>query len=337
MSGVDVLSKLKLGDEASAALKSSKIEALTQYITMFNNKNPDKKISLIGTLTARYGDDKVAKALVAVEKDGAAPKVMELAKKLRADQLSAWLDGGKSVDDVFLLLKVHAYGPGALGSRKLDILDDYIVKVNKYNIVSHVKAVQLKNLRQWQGNNLEPAAVMKLLNLDGNVKNAVKSIELRRLDDYITEFNVNNPSSQATLLGTLTAKYGETNVAKAIVSAVRDDNMLATRLQKQQLDGWLQKDKSVDEVSMHLKLNDPKTAVLSRNVETLDKYITLYNGKKKTQKTLVEPFLKAFGEPRLDTMLSKIPANSKETNAANLLTQFRFWQFKHPRLRRNVL
>ncbi|KAI9992044.1 hypothetical protein PInf_017424 [Phytophthora infestans] len=220
---------------------------------MFNNKNPDKKISLIGTLTARYGDDKVAKALVAVEKDGAAPKVMELAKKLRADQLSAWLDG-------------------------------------EYNIVSHVKAVQLKNLRQWQGNNLEPAAVMKLLNLDGNVKNAVKSIELRRLDDYITEFNVNNPSSQATLLGTLTAKYGETNVAKAIVSAVRDDNMLATRLQKQQLDGWLQKDKSVDEVSMHLKLNDPKTAVLSRNVETLDKYITLYNGKKKTQKTLVEPF-----------------------------------------------
>ncbi|KAG2809188.1 hypothetical protein PC119_g19314 [Phytophthora cactorum] len=75
---------------------------------MFNKESPDKTISLIGTLSARYGDDAVANALVSVEmRASSTPQVTALAKQLRAEQLSAWLDSGKSVDDVFELLKLR--------------------------------------------------------------------------------------------------------------------------------------------------------------------------------------------------------------------------------------
>ncbi|KAI9992036.1 hypothetical protein PInf_017416 [Phytophthora infestans] len=278
------------------------METLHQYITKFNKKNPDKAISLVGTLTTRYGDDALARALVKVPTQGqSSAEVVTLAKKLRAEQLSAWMDGGKFVDTVFSLLKLREDGHMALTSRKLEVLDDYIVKINsekngqetllktltkefggesnlrrildgaQYNAFTHAKAVELKKLKQWQGENLDPASVMKLLNLDNDVGKALKSTELRRLDEYIINFNLKNGNNQATLLGTLTKKYGDSDVAKAIVSAVKDDNMLAKRLQNQQLEGWLKKDMSVDQVFNVLDLKSAGIgAVISRNVDTLD-------------------------------------------------------------------
>ncbi|KAI9992034.1 hypothetical protein PInf_017414 [Phytophthora infestans] len=240
------------------------MKTLNTYVT----KNPDKTISLVGTLTTRYGDDGLARALVKVQTHAdSSAEAVALAKKLRAEQLSAWLDGGKSIDDAFALLKLRGDGYLALTSRKLDVLDDYIVKINsekngqetllktltkgfggednlkkildraQYNQYTHAKAIELKKLREWQGDNLDPASVMKLLNLDSDVGKALKSTELRRLDEYIIDFNLKIGNNQATLLGTLTKKYGESDVAKAIVSAVKDDNMLAKRLQNQQLEG----------------------------------------------------------------------------------------------------
>ncbi|KAG2766278.1 hypothetical protein PC129_g15446 [Phytophthora cactorum] len=81
-------------------------------------------------------------------------------------------------------------------------------------------AMELEKFRRWQQQKLEPANVVKLLNLDDNVGNAVKSRMLRRFDEYIIEFNKVNLNRQETLIGVLTPKYGEAGVAKALVSAV---------------------------------------------------------------------------------------------------------------------
>ncbi|KAG3138705.1 hypothetical protein PI126_g16788 [Phytophthora idaei] len=351
-SGVDVLNKLRFGDDAAAALETPKLDALNKYIAMFNKENPDKKISLIGTLTARYGDDAMAKALVSAEKKvDSAPQVAELAKRLRAEQLSAWLDGGKSVDDVFNLLKLHTDQYNALISRKLEVLDDYIVKFNseknghetlletlttgvggEHNLKKLLKAakrdpraapmaVELENFRQWQQQKMEPANVVKLLNLGGNVGNAVKSRTLRRFDEYIIEFNKVNLNRQETLIGVLTSKYGEAEVAKALVSAVKDKDMFVMRLQKQQLEGWLHSEKSVYDVYMLLKFKDDATAVVTRNVETLDNYIKLYNKAKLAEETLVGVFVKAFGETRLGNLLKRVPDSDK--NSEKLRAQFK--------------
>ncbi|ETK96754.1 hypothetical protein L915_00605 [Phytophthora nicotianae] len=354
--GVDVLNSLKFGDDVAVALKSSKMNTLKKYIAMFNEKYPDNTISLIGVFTARYGDDAVAKALVSAERHAdSAPDVAELAKKLRAEQTSAWLEGGKSVVDVFNSLKLQDDEFVALVSRKLEVLDDYIVKFNseknghetllralttgfggdddfrliltkaKHVPATRAKAIELENLRRWQQEQLEPKRVMKLLSLGDDVENALKSIKLRRLDEYIIEFNRMNPSKQQTLLGVLTKQYGEAGVAKAIVSAVKEENMLAVRLQKQQLEGWLHSEKSVDDVFklLEFKKND-LSSIVSRRVETLDKYIMLYNREKSAKETLVGVFVKAFGETQLKNMLERIPATNERSE--KLRRQFIEWK-----------
>ncbi|KAF1789819.1 hypothetical protein GQ600_15216 [Phytophthora cactorum] len=243
--GVEVLNSLKLGDDVADALKNSKLGSLNKYIAMLNEKTPDKTITLIGTLSARYG--------------------------LRSQQLNAWLDNGKSVDDVFKLLKL--------------VLDDYIVKFNRENpghettllktltkgfggegalvpiltaakhdmrTVTKAKELEKGLLRQWRHENLEPASVMKLLKLDDDVNGVLKSRNLWTFEKYIAEFNKKNPENQVTLLGALTSKYEEGDVARAIVSGLKNENTaverVAARLQKEQLEGWLKRDESVNDV-----------------------------------------------------------------------------------------
>ncbi|KAG3142639.1 hypothetical protein PI126_g14967 [Phytophthora idaei] len=228
---------------------------------MFNQKTPDEAISLIGTFTARYGDDAVAKALVSAERRGGS-KVAELAKQLRAEQLSFWLDSGKSVDDVFKLLKLSSDGYKAIISRKMVVLDDYIAKFNnakrgqesllktlttgfggernfltilamaKTDEGAAMQARELMNglLKQWRRENVEPARIMKLLNLDNDVEKVLRSGNLGIFDKYIAMFNERNPHTPVSLLAALTSKYGEANLAEAIVSAAKRGDMLAARL-----------------------------------------------------------------------------------------------------------
>ncbi|KAG2804383.1 hypothetical protein PC111_g18278 [Phytophthora cactorum] len=144
-------------------------------------------------------------------------------------------------------------------------------------------AMELEKFRRWQQQKLEPANVVKLLNLDDNVGNAVKSRMLRRFDEYIIEFN-----------------------------------------KKQQLEGWLHSEKSVDDVFKLLEFKKDATAVVTRNMETLDNYIMLYNKAKSTEETLVGAFVKAFGETRLDNMLKSVPVWDKKS--AKLRAQFNQWK-----------
>ncbi|EEY56825.1 secreted RxLR effector peptide protein, putative [Phytophthora infestans T30-4] len=96
-SGDVVMNSLKFGDDAAAALEHSKMKTLNTYATKFNKENPDKTISLVGTLTTRYGDDGLARALVKVQTHAdSSAEAVALAKKLRAEQLSAWLESQRS-------------------------------------------------------------------------------------------------------------------------------------------------------------------------------------------------------------------------------------------------
>ncbi|KAG3068581.1 hypothetical protein PC121_g10170 [Phytophthora cactorum] len=306
---------------------------------MFNQKNPDEAISLIGTFTARYGDDAVAKALVSAERRGGS-KVAELAKQLRAEQLSFWLDSDKSVDDVFKLLKLSSDGYKALGSRKLIILDDYIKKF--YN-AKHVQETMLQTLtkgfggesnlvtilaiaqeyprtkrlaelfegellRQWRGENAKPIRVMELLLLDAGVETVLKCRNWDVLERYIPMFNDRNPDSKVTLLDMLTSKYGDAELATAIVSARKPENMemFEVKFYDQNLDGWLKNDKSVDDVFKLLKFKNDWTAFFSPHLNTLSDYIILYNHNKKGQETLVGALAKGFGETQLAEMLLRV-------------------------------
>ncbi|KAG6948394.1 hypothetical protein JG688_00015111, partial [Phytophthora aleatoria] len=324
---------------------------------------------LIGTLSARYGDDAVAKALVSAERRiDSAPQLAAHAAQLRSQQLNAWLDNGKSVDDVFKLLKLGDDGYQALASRKLTVLDDYIVKFNRENpghettllktltkgfggegalvpilaaakhdmrTVTKAKELEKGLLRQWRHENLEPASVMKLLKLDDDVNGVLKSRNLWTFEKYIAEFNKKNPENQVTLLGALTSKYEEGDVARAIVSGLKNENTaverVAARLQKEQLEGWLKRDESVNDVFKLLKFKDDGSVVISRNLETLEAYILLYNRAKQVDETLVGALAKGFGgESQLAEILMGARSfpylNGKAKTLQN--AQFKEWRDK---------
>ncbi|OWZ08908.1 RxLR effector protein [Phytophthora megakarya] len=199
--GADVLNKLKLGDDATTALSSSKLEALIKYVSMYNEKFSDKQ-TVLGILTTRFGDDAVAKALVSARTDShtqnpiftaylqqwlkasdamdamTSPKLnfftrymlhfndkfpddkitmigvltrrygddvvtrtlvnlkskedtMVFAKKLWADQQSSWLNSGKTIDDVFKILKLNDDVFWLFTAKKVQALDDYVKLYNR--------------------------------------------------------------------------------------------------------------------------------------------------------------------------------------------------------------
>ncbi|ETL82078.1 hypothetical protein L917_17695 [Phytophthora nicotianae] len=361
--GVGVLNSLKLGNDVVSALTRKKLTQLTTYIAMFNENNLDKTISLIGVLTARYGDDAVAKSLAYLEKYAESPQVVELAKQLRKDQLSSWLNDGKSVDHVFQLLKLGDEGVTVFANRKFTVLEDYITKFNSetnghatllntllkgfdgesnlVTILSHAKRdlateqlarkLEKELLGQWLQRDLEPEKVMMLLNLDNHVDVVLKSENLRTFEKYIAEFNGKNSNSQLSLLGMLTEKFGEVGVAKAIVSAKENSNSawVANKLQKQQLQGWLDNGMTVDDLFTHLKLKADDTAVFGRSLNTLDDYVKLYNTATAKKDTLMGVLLRGFGgESALANKLSQARVyTATHAKATKLLTmQFQKWK-----------
>ncbi|KUF89900.1 hypothetical protein AM588_10003287 [Phytophthora nicotianae] len=239
----------------------------------------------------------------------------DLVKQLRGEQLMDWLRTGKSVDDVFNLLKLKEDGYKLLHSRKLRALEDYITLYNREkstdetlvkvlatgfggdgNLVAlleqakkHVRSVYKASSldaalqTKWQSEKLPPMNVWSRLQFSDDVNEAISSGKLDMYYKYISE---NYRKSRGSVLERYIAKYGEVEVAKALVTAKGNDatRKLATRLQKQQLEGWLATKKFPDDVFVLLKIKDDGILFTrSRKLKTLTTYIKMYNTHKKTQ------------------------------------------------------
>ncbi|GMF42679.1 unnamed protein product [Phytophthora fragariaefolia] len=364
--GAQVLDKLKLGDDIATALENTKLNSLRAYAKMFNKKNSNSKISVIGILTARYGDDEVAKALVSAQKKAA---TTDTAKLLRSEQLDFWLTSDKSVVDVFKLLKLSDDGYEALTSRKLEVLEKYIEFFNQkksghetllgtfttgfggeeklvpiiyyamWDPRTQTKARELEAalLRRWRDENLQPDEVLKLLKLNGNMEHVLNSRRLGALVTYIPTYNNKNRDNQVSLLGVLMAHYSDDAVAKAIAAARRNlaTEEIAKKLQSQQLEGWLKSGKSADDVFVLLKLKeDGPAAIGSPKLDTLDEYIKLLNTQKSGEETVIKALVTGFGgESNLMSILTTAKANTQVAVKAEkletaLLTQWKNEKFQ---------
>ncbi|KAE9293991.1 hypothetical protein PF008_g24659 [Phytophthora fragariae] len=319
--GVQFLKELKLGDDIATALQSSKMDTLATYVNLFNKKHPDSKISVIRTLTAHYGDDAVARALVAATENG---NTVERVSQLRRDQL---VDCQNSVDDVFNLLKLRDNDYAALSTRKLEVLEDYIRFVNtktngqeslakaftagfggernvalilraaRTDTFARKKALELENslIKLWLSSGYKPERVLKTLRLDKDITRALKNVNLWTLGKYITAFNTNHPNNNMSVIGTLTAHYGDDAVSKALRTAKREPTTqrMAASLQGDQL-----------------------KAVASRRLETLDDYIKLVNSKTSGHTTLLQTLNRSYGESVLAEYLVLAKAYGRESARA---------------------
>ncbi|KAE9329249.1 hypothetical protein PR003_g15595 [Phytophthora rubi] len=76
----DMLDKLKLNTGVVNILENPTFKRLDDYVAMYKDAFPHSGVTMVGTLTARYGDDAVARALEAGKKSIATE---EMAKKLQ--------------------------------------------------------------------------------------------------------------------------------------------------------------------------------------------------------------------------------------------------------------
>ncbi|OWY96842.1 hypothetical protein PHMEG_00032785 [Phytophthora megakarya] len=92
---------------------------------MFNKKYPGNPVSLLETLVTRYGDVRLAQALVTAKQQG---RSMDIVEGLQSLQLKWWLNSQTSADDVFLRLNFKK--DGILSSPKIATMVNYIDQFN---------------------------------------------------------------------------------------------------------------------------------------------------------------------------------------------------------------
>ncbi|ETL33091.1 hypothetical protein L916_14398 [Phytophthora nicotianae] len=352
----EILKVFKLEDGMDKALASSNLKGLEDYVAKLNPTNRNDKVSTIRLFSEYYGDDVVAKTLVTAQKEAKTVDMEKTVMRLRNNQLSAWLNSDKSVDDVFKLLKLRQDGYLALASPKLEALDDYMKIFNRVKpdqetllnvlikgfgesafakMLVHAKddtrtselATALQNalLNKWLLSKTQPEIVLKRLRLDKNFMKATTDLNRDTLTRYISMYNTRNPGSQASFIGTLSIHYGDDVVSKALVTASWEVNTkeIAKLLRREQLIDWMNNEKSVDDVFELLKLRDDGYfALTSRKLRVLKDYIKFFNREKAGDETLLKTFTTGFGgESELAKMLLTAKKNpSTEKLATSLQT-----------------
>ncbi|KAL3663766.1 hypothetical protein V7S43_011180 [Phytophthora oleae] len=295
--------QLQLGDDLAAVLKSPQVEKLAKFNL---NRAPGSQVSLIGRLTAKYGDDIVARTLVSLERNaGDNPTRLSMVKQLRDDQVANWLKNGETVPGVLGILKLGK-DESIFRSKALDVLEDFI---KKYNTAKHgdesllktlttvyggeselvtmitrartsypyaqmnpqsvekAKSIENQLISKWRSDKLPEFSVMSKLKFSDDINAALSTGKVRVLFKY--------SASKTSVLKRLNAKYGEGEVAVALARAKNtpSGHDVATVLQQKQLTGWLNNGDSVDKVFSILKFKD--AGVFSYKLDVLDEYVKL--------------------------------------------------------------
>ncbi|KAL4163924.1 hypothetical protein KRP22_004551 [Phytophthora ramorum] len=128
----DVFTKLNLAKTGDKLFESPKFLAWVKYVDDFNmkQKDPDKAMSMIPTLTKQFGDASLAKMLAVAARS---PSTKRLAESLQAQQLKSWKEAGLSVDDVFRRLSLNTGLDDILANPLFFTFNKYLVDFNTWN------------------------------------------------------------------------------------------------------------------------------------------------------------------------------------------------------------
>ncbi|CAI5727530.1 unnamed protein product [Hyaloperonospora brassicae] len=140
----------------------------------------------------------------------------------------------------------------------------------------------------WMSAGYSPDKVLSLLRQDKGGFDVLRESDLLTMQLFITKFKTKNTGSKDTLLQVLLRGYNDDESSLAIVLSFAKedpgDSLLARTVQTQLLQGWVEKEKSFDEVYQQMKIatnaNLEKEKRLSYTiVDTMNTYIGLHNKK----------------------------------------------------------
>ncbi|POM60304.1 Secreted RxLR effector peptide protein [Phytophthora palmivora] len=347
---VQVVSNLNLGRVADT-LTDSGLTKLADDIKQLNSKHIIKKVSVIGILTAKYGDDGLSMALVTAQKKATDPSHALQIQALRTDQLTRWKKGGNSVDAVVKLLKINDDGYHMFVSKQLEVLDDYIKFVNpeKYDQTSLAKTLikafgtedkvlmrladgkyhgfrydRLENslMSKWAGESRSPANVFQWLQLNDNLDDAFSINNLIKITSYADDFNQKNPTTAKPTIELYTNHFQEADVVEELLSVMLNPvtKSVAEKLQSQQLQGWIVSGRSVDDVLTILKFaRTDDAAIVSRKLDMLEEFVKLNGG----DQNLIKILTKRLGGRTVALILEKASPTAEATTLQK--RQFSVW------------
>ncbi|POM65820.1 Secreted RxLR effector peptide protein, partial [Phytophthora palmivora] len=285
--------KLNL-DNVKNTLTASGLSKLTADVEKINSNNLIKKVSVIGILTARYGDDSLAKALVT-------------AKKEAGDPLEV-------LDDYIKFVNPKTHDQTSLAKTLIDAYgsEDKVLKLLEAGKDRGHTANLLENslLSKWAGEGQEPITAFQKLKLHLSVDDAFAADQLNNIAKYVDDFNAKNSDTKKSTLKLYTNSFGDATVARKLVSAMDNSakRSVAMELQMQQLQGWINSGKSLDNMFTILKIEKKKGAT-SWQLDVLEKFISLKSGERNVVKTLTKQF---GGDKDLATFLERSTSEAVE-------------------------
>ncbi|GMF27326.1 unnamed protein product [Phytophthora lilii] len=276
-------------------LSSPELSSWTKYLKLFNNEYSDKSTTLIATLSKVYGDEGLIKMLAAAKK---VPTTSRMAANLEKAQVQYWLDTRKSTDDVFTLLKLDKGGDdlfrNPLFTNWIKYVDDYhsiyleekasLIRVLKKHYTNAVLArmiidgtllpstkhtaqrLQAELFKSWMGVRRPfvktPDDVFALLKLGKAGDQVFRSSMFTFWTKYLDDYNIANPDRKTSVISALSVSHSDEAVFKFLESAkkIPSTEKLATKLQAEQLEYFLKKRKSPEDVAVVLNVQDKTDA-----------------------------------------------------------------------------
>ncbi|POM63598.1 Secreted RxLR effector peptide protein [Phytophthora palmivora] len=122
----EIFKVLQLNKAADDLFDSPQFVTWVNYLKMFNEKNSDKKTSMVGAFARGYGEEALMKTLVSAENANSVG-----ATKMKNEVLQAYLDFTTSPNQLFKILKLDKEGDKLLSSPLLNTWVEYMNLFNK--------------------------------------------------------------------------------------------------------------------------------------------------------------------------------------------------------------
>ncbi|EGZ13785.1 hypothetical protein PHYSODRAFT_335516 [Phytophthora sojae] len=161
------------------------LETWLEYVDFFKTKHPGTQESTNAILTARYGDEALAKMIIELK---AKPDTAKLAKEMETEQMKGWMSSQTSPHLLFELLDLKGAGDDLLADPLFSIWefdDEALTKIiivgKSYSKTSQrAKALQKTQLSKWLEEKQAQDFVSKWLKVKGTAADSVERLTYRK-------------------------------------------------------------------------------------------------------------------------------------------------------------
>ncbi|KAG1712706.1 hypothetical protein DVH05_000446 [Phytophthora capsici] len=269
---VKVLAELRL-EATTKTLESPLFSLLTKFTDAYNVKSPQTKTTVIETLTNAFGDKEVARMLAAVKTHDW--KAKKIATDLESAQLKMWLSSGKSVDDVYELLKLpyrelsYDFGGNPVFMTWIAYMNTFSIEnpdkvarllstlatqfddrpmmqilqvAEKFPSMERVAAtLQLQQAEKVFAAGVSPYKTFTMLSLDTVGDSVLGSPVFTKWMTYVDDFNRKHPGKEESWFSKLRSEYQGYKLDKIIETARKNPKTtkIADIVEKARMEDWL--------------------------------------------------------------------------------------------------